>query len=214
MSSVLEFSESRMLNIKRYTGGFAATNGYLLEAPEGLILVDAPEGVSAWLDGLGIEVTDLLLTHLHFDHVLDAATVRDRGVRVYSYARLSKELSLEHMFGEIFGGAFAVDPFESDELLEGVGALQVAGLELEVLHVPGHSPDSVCFYSREHGQLFGGDVLMCGGYGRTDFPHGDEALLFAGIREKVFALDDGVEVHSGHGEVTTIGAERARGLIG
>jgi hydroxyacylglutathione hydrolase len=202
-----------MLNIKQFTGGFAATNGFLVVAPEGLLLVDAPEGVSDWLDGQGLEVTDLLLTHLHFDHVMDAAKVQNRGVRVYSYARLTKELSLEDQFGEIFGGEFSVEGFESDEILEGVGSVEVAGLELEVLHVPGHSPDSVCFYSREHGQLFGGDVLMRAGYGRTDFRHGDEALLFAGIREKLFVLDDDVRVHSGHGGDTTIGTERARGLI-
>ena len=214
MSSVLELSETRMLNLKRFTGGYAATNGFLLEAPGGLILVDAPEGVSEWLDHCGVEVTDLLLTHLHFDHVLDAAKVRDRGVRIYSYASLTKELSLEGLFGQIFEGAFTVAPFDTDELLEGVTSIEVAGLEVELRHVPGHSPDSICFYSREHGQLFGGDVLMNGGYGRTDFPHGDEALLFAGIREKVFALDDGVLVHPGHGEDTTVGQERTRGLIG
>ena len=202
-----------MLNIKCFTGGFAATNGYLVEGPEGLILVDAPEGVSDWLDELGIEITDLVLTHLHFDHVLDAAKVRDRGVRVYSFAELSQDLSLEVMFGEIFEGAFAVAPFESDELLEGRAALEVAGIEFELLHVPGHSPDSLCFYSREHGEIFGGDVLMAGGYGRTDFPHGDEALLFSGIKEKLFTLDDSVVVHSGHGEDTTLGAEKARGLV-
>ncbi len=203
-----------MLNIKRFTGGFASTNGFLVEAPEGLVLIDAPEGVSEWLDGQGVEITDLLLTHVHFDHVLDAAKVRDRGVRVYSYAALTKELSLESMFGEIFGGAFAVADFETDQLLEGLGSIEVAGLELDLLHVPGHSPDSVCFYSKEHGQLFGGDVLMEAGYGRTDFPHGDEALLFKGIREKVFGLPDRTLVHPGHGGDTTIGAERARGLVG
>ncbi|MFT5104546.1 MAG: hydroxyacylglutathione hydrolase [Pseudoalteromonas tetraodonis] len=203
-----------MLNIRRFTGGFAATNGFLIEAPQGLVLVDAPEAVSEWLEGQGIEVTDLLLTHVHFDHVLDAAKVRDRGVRVYSYAALSKELSLEVMFGEIFGGAFAVVPFATDELLEGIGKIEVAGLELEILHVPGHSPDSICFYSREHAQLFGGDVLMQAGYGRTDFPHGDEAQLFAGIEEKLFSLDDEVVVYPGHGNDTSIGAERVRGLIG
>ena len=202
-----------MLNFKRFTGGFAATNGFLVEAPEGLLLIDAPEGVSDWLDGQGVEITDLLLTHVHFDHVMDAAKVRDRGVRVYSYAALTKELSLETMFGEVFDGQFSVEPFESDQLLDGMGSIEVAGLELEILHVPGHSPDSVCFYSREHGQLFGGDVLMQAGYGRTDFPHGDEPLLFAGIKEKLFVLDGDVLVHPGHGDDTTIGAERERGLV-
>ena len=213
MSSDLDLSDSRMLNIRRFTGGFAATNGFVIEAPEGLILVDAPEGVCDWLDAGGIEVTDLLLTHMHFDHVLDAAKVRERGVRIYSHSKLSKDLSLEDMFGEIFGGAFAVSPFEADELLEGVASIEVAGLSLDVLHVPGHSPDSVCFYSQEHAQLFGGDVLMCAGYGRTDFPHGDAQQLFAGIKEKVFALPGDVAVYPGHGEDTTVGTEKGRGLI-
>ena len=203
-----------MLNIKRFTGGFAATNGFLVEAPAGLILVDAPEGIADWLEQEGVEVTDLLLTHMHFDHVLDAAKVQRCGARIYSYAELSKELSLEDMFGEIFDGAFSVETFESHELLEGKSAIEVAGLELELLHVPGHSPDSLCFYSREHTQLFGGDVLMCAGYGRTDFPHGDEDLLFEGIRKKLFPLDGDVIVYPGHGENTTLGDERARGLIG
>jgi len=202
-----------MLNFKRFTGGFAATNGYLIEAPEGRVLVDAPEGVSEWLDSEGLEVTDLLLTHLHFDHVLDAAKVRARGVRTYSYANLSKDLTLETEFGEIFDGAFSVESFETDELLEGVAEINVAGLDFQLLHVPGHSPDSIGFYSKEHRQFFGGDILMAGGYGRTDFPHGDEALLFKGIREKVFALDGGVIVHSGHGEDTTVGAEKSRELV-
>ena len=203
-----------MLNLKRFTGGYAATNGYLIEAPEGDILVDAPEGVDRWLDEEGIEVTDLLLTHLHFDHVMDAAKIRGRAARVFSYAQLSKDLSLEDMFGQIFDGAFAVEDFESDEILVGVNSVEVAGLELEVIHVPGHSPDSVCYYSQLHGQLFGGDVLMRAGYGRTDFPHGDQQLLFSGIREKVFSLPDEVTVHPGHGGDTTVGQEKSRGLIG
>ncbi len=203
-----------MLNLKRFTGGYAATNGFLLEAPEGYVLIDAPEGVNQWLDEEGVEVTDLLLTHLHFDHVIDAAKVRDRAVRIFSYAILSKDLTLEDQFGEVFGGSFAVEEFEVDELLSDTASIEVAGLELEVLHVPGHSPDSVCFYSRSHGQLFGGDVLMRAGYGRTDFPHGDQPLLFAGIQEKVFTLDGGVVVYPGHGGDTTVGEERARGLIG
>ena len=196
-----------MLDIRQFTGGFAVTNGFLVEAPEGLILVDAPEGVVDWLDREGVEVTDLLLTHMHFDHVMDAAKVRQRGGRVYSYANLTKELSLEAMFGGI-----SVEEFDTDETLEGLGSVEVAGLEFDILHVPGHSPDSICFHSREHGQLFGGDVLMRGGYGRTDFPHGDEALLFEGIRNKIYALDADVVVYSGHGEATTVGDEKALGL--
>ena len=203
-----------MLNIRRFTGGYASTNGFLIEAPEGRVLIDAPEGVDRWIEEEGLEATDLLLTHQHFDHVMDAAKLQDRAVRVYSYAELTKDLTLEDQFGEVFGGAFSVEEFVVDEHLDDLGEIEVAGLEFEILHVPGHSPDSICFYSRVHGQLFGGDVLMRAGYGRTDFPHGDHQLLLAGIREKVFALDDGVVVYPGHGGDTTVGEEKARGLIG
>ena len=81
-------------------------------------------------------------------------------------------------------------------------------MNFEIFEVPGHSPGSLCFLQRESQLLIGGDVLFAGGVGRWDLPGGDGELLFAGIREKLFPLGDGITVLPGHGPTTTIGVER------
>ena len=86
--------------------------------------------------------------------------------------------------------------------------LNVSGMLIHVSHVPGHSPDSICFYVKQAKALFGGDVLFQMSVGRTDFPNGDMDLLVDGIREKIFPLDDEVTVFPGHGPETTIGFEK------
>jgi len=102
-----------------------------------------------------------------------------------------------------------VESFLPDERIDPAdGRIDLLGSSFQVYHVPGHSPDSLCFLHRESGLLFGGDVLFAGGIGRTDFPGGDHGLLISGIREKLFPMGDDVCVLSGHGPVTTIGEER------
>ena len=88
--------------------------------------------------------------------------------------------------------------------------LEFAGVRLEVLDVPGHSPGHVLFVYRDEPCLaFGGDVLFRGGIGRSDFPGGNGPLLVRGIRERVFALPEDTVVYPGHGPVTTIGHEKS-----
>ena len=80
--------------------------------------------------------------------------------------------------------------------------------QLEVLHVPGHSPGSICFYCRAKNLIFVGDVLFAGSIGRTDLPKGNYAELITGIQRKLLVLRDETIVYSGHGPTTTIGNER------
>ena len=95
-----------MTDISMFTGGIAQTNGYLVKLAGGTILVDAPEGVAGWLKRLGVKVEALLLTHQHFDHVLDAAAVvADHGCKAYAWSPLSKDLTLEALFGAVPGSA-------------------------------------------------------------------------------------------------------------
>jgi glyoxylase-like metal-dependent hydrolase (beta-lactamase superfamily II) len=79
---------------------------------------------------------------------------------------------------------------------------------LELFHVPGHSPDSLCFYLPDQKILFGGDVLFLDGVGRTDFPGGSFEQLESGIENKLWPLPDDTKVFPGHGPATTIGRER------
>ncbi len=197
------------VKIETYTGGIAATNGQLLRLPGGTVLVDAPEGVADWLDAAGVKVDALLLTHQHFDHVLDAAKVRSRhGCRVISWAAHSVNLTLERLFGAVTGTSMAVTPFEVDELVEGKSLVEACGVTWRLFHVPGHSPDSVCYLWEEQKLLFGGDVLFRDSIGRTDFPGGSMRQLVEGIQTKLLTLPDDTLVYPGHGPHTSIGVER------
>jgi hydroxyacylglutathione hydrolase len=199
-----------MTEISMFTGGIAQTNGYVLKLPGGTLLVDAPEGVAAWLTRRGVKVDALLLTHQHFDHVLGAAeVVAEHGCRVFAWAPLSKDLTLERLFGAVTGMGYAVTEFTVDEVLEGKSEIEVLGERVPLFHIPGHSPDSVCFYLPERGLLFGGDVLFLDGVGRTDFPGGAFQQLAAGIERDLWPLPEATVVYPGHGDDTTIGRERA-----
>jgi len=109
---------------------------------------------------------------------------------------------------QMMGVPCELEPYKVDHLLEGEATLSLEGLELELYHVPGHSPDSVCFRLAGQPVMVGGDVLFKQGIGRTDFPHGDHDQLISGIKEKLWPLPDETEVLPGHGPTTTIGEEK------
>ena len=199
-----------MLKISYFTGGIASTNGYLVETASSAFLVDAPEGFAAWLKGRGVsKVPTLLLTHLHFDHVQDAAVIqREFGAKIYAFADFSRELTLEFLMAFVSGTRFEVAEFKVDQMLGAGSTVEAGGLLWEVAHVPGHSADSITFHNREAGTLFDGDVLMAGGMGRCDFPGGSEKTLLEGIHAHLLTLPDETVVWPGHGPNTTIGTER------
>ncbi|MBT8045056.1 MAG: MBL fold metallo-hydrolase [Verrucomicrobiae bacterium] len=201
--------EPNALQIRSFTGGMAQTNGYLIGSSKNdshCLLVDAPLGISAWLEELGEKPTDLLLTHQHYDHVEDAAKIAARGARIHAYAAYSEDLTLEKLLQQS-GIPIKVEPYAVANLLEGETELDAGGLQFGLEHVPGHSPDSVVFI---HDQVaFGGDTLFAGGIGRADLPEGNMELLVSGIRGKLFSLDSKTTIYPGHGPDTTIGVEKA-----
>ncbi|MEK6231219.1 MAG: MBL fold metallo-hydrolase [Luteolibacter sp.] len=193
------------MKISTYTGGMVQTNGYLVETTEGNFLVDAPAGITSWLDEKGIRVDALYLTHQHYDHVEDVAALRGKGVKVYAWAPYSKDLTLES-YGSSWGLPEVAD-FQVDELIvEGDG--KMFGTAVKVGHVPGHSADSLTFYVPAEGLVFAGDALFAGSVGRCDLPGGDFELLLSGIRRELLTLPEETKVLSGHGGATTVGREK------
>jgi len=198
-----------MMEISGFTGGMASTNGYLIRSSGKYWVVDAPEGMAAWLREQKVKVEALLLTHQHYDHVQDAAEIqREHGAPLLAWAPYSKDLTLELLLQKFMGLPLSVPAFGVDQLLQGKSEIEVCGVKLKLEHIPGHSLDSVAFISAEERTVFGGDVLFAGSVGRADFPGGGMELLIGGIREKLLVLPEDFEVYPGHGPATTIGEER------
>ena len=196
------------MQIDTFTGGLFDTNSFFIPTATGAILIDAPQGSADWLAQRGAKVTHLLITHGHIDHVADAAKIKAiHGCKV-GYHRDSVAMLTEPDFFRRLGFNWEIDPVEADLLIEETPALDVEGLDFQVVLVPGHCPGSLCFFEKKSRILFGGDVLFAGGVGRWDLPGGDHDLLISGIRNKLFPLGDDVRVLPGHGPATTIGIER------
>jgi hydroxyacylglutathione hydrolase len=171
--------------------------------------VDAPLEMEKWLENQGIEPVAVLVTHQHFDHVQAVAALAERwACPVYSWRAFSRDLTLERLAGRGEIALFHVPEFGVTQLLEGQKSFSLLGMDWQLFHVPGHSPDSVCFYQPELGLLFGGDVLMAGGIGRCDFPGGSMEQLLTGITQKLLPLPGLTRVLPGHGPETTINEER------
>ncbi len=193
---------------KTFRGGIFETNCYLLEAPDGWILFDAPDGACEWVRSLDIRPKLLLLTHGHIDHIQDVAKVkRQFGCQIGCHPLTAPMISDRDFFRN-FGFALEVEPAGPDFFIEETPERNFLGTDFQVLDVPGHCPGSLCFLSRGDALLVGGDVLFAGSIGRGDLPGGDLDLLINGIRKKIFQLGDNVTVLPGHGPATTIGQER------
>jgi hydroxyacylglutathione hydrolase len=196
------------MKLTSYTGGFVQTNGYLIESPNGNLVVDAPAGIADWLASRGVRIDFLLLTHQHYDHVEDAAALRASGAKLYAFADYSQDLTLES-HARARGLPISVAPYSVDTKFDLSASLMLCGFTFQLAHVPGHSTDSVTLYLPENGIVFSGDTLFASGIGRTDLPHGSHRQLLDGISTQLLTLPGDTTVYSGHGPPTTVAAERA-----
>jgi glyoxylase-like metal-dependent hydrolase (beta-lactamase superfamily II) len=152
--------------------------------------------ITAAIDGRRVKA--IVLTHGHNDHINAAIPLRDAvdaPIMLHDADRMLWDV---------------IWPGESpDRAIEPGSVISVAGHELGVLHTPGHSPGCCCFHDVASGAVFSGDTLFCGGPGATGRSYSDEPTILRSIRDVLLRLPDHTVVHTGHGDTTTIGAERA-----
>lgn len=193
--------------------GPVSTNVYVLvdEPTREAIAIDTATPCAAWVTGVlaerGLTLKLIVSTHRHWDHIGDNAAVSDAtGAKIAAHVLdrhgLEKPQPIWAPF-EIPSSVPAVD------LAEG-SRIRFGGIELEVIHTPGHTEGSVCLLPRGERLLFSGDTLFAGGWGRTDLPGGSEEQIVDSLA-RLATLDGDLTVLPGHGPRTTI--ERERGWL-
>jgi len=174
-------------------------NVWLVGDDAEVIVIDAAHDAKAIENVVGErKLTAIVCTHAHNDHVNAAPEL----------AAATGAPILLHPDDRVVWDLTHPDRAPDGELADGQ-VLTVAGTELQVVHTPGHAPGAVCLYAAELRVLCTGDTLFHGGPGATGRSYSDYPTIVRSIREKLFTLPDATKVHTGHGEGTTIGAEKA-----
>lgn len=161
------------------------------------------------INEFGLKPVELILTHAHIDHILGNKFVFDKyGLQPMMHEIEMQVLSFADMAAARWNIPYTKSPEPKGFLKEG-NSIYLGEDKFDILFTPGHSPGSICFYNAKDKYVIAGDVLFEGSIGRTDLPGGDYNTLINSIQTQLMTLPDDVAVFNGHGNSTTIGAERA-----
>ena len=198
-------------DVRAFTVGPVQENCYIVradpDATKALIVDpgDEPARLLAAIEELGVQIEAILITHCHFDHIGAVAPVaRATGAPVYC-PQIERPL-LSDVMSFVPPGFGPFENYEAEHTLAGGEHLSLAGLELDVIFTPGHSPGHVTYATP--GALLSGDVLFQGSVGRVDLPGGDWSTLERSIETLLRAHPPDTVVYPGHMGVTTLGRER------
>ena len=204
-----------MFQIKTFTFNPVQENTYILYNENNDCIIIDPgcyfdsekEELTAFIKNHKLEPKLLLNTHCHLDHVFGNKFITEEFKLTLNTHLLEKEiLEMAPASGLMFNLPF--DNYQGDVIyLKEGNVISLGDDKLQVIHAPGHSPGSICFYCEKQNFLIGGDVLFQNSIGRTDLPYGDHDALIKNIKEKLFKLPPDVTVYPGHGPETTIGSE-------
>jgi glyoxylase-like metal-dependent hydrolase (beta-lactamase superfamily II) len=205
-----------MMNIKKFTFNPVEVNAIVLwDETLDCVLIDPacfyPEEeqqLKQFIESNHLKPILLLNTHGHFDHLMGNGFIKKTwGLKNEIHQDDDYLVQRAETQALKFGMEMPAPPSSGRFFADGE-LITFGNSELKVIHVPGHSPGGVAFYSEADQLLIAGDILFSGSIGRTDLPMGNYNLLISGIKEKLMVLNDEVKVYCGHGPGTTIGNEK------
>lgn len=167
------------------------------------------EAMERFIEKNHLSVTHVINTHLHVDHVAGNKFATDT-FKAPLLAHKDDEFLGERLWmqAQAFGISEKIDNVSISTYLSDGEKIKIGNGELEVIHVPGHSPGGIALYDKEGGFVIAGDSLFSGSIGRTDLPGGNMSQLVSAVRQKLLTLPPETIVYSGHGPATTIEKER------
>ena len=204
------------MNLHVRPAGPIQTNAYLLTEPARgeAVLIDAPGNVWPEIEKIlsteKCRLTELWLTHGHWDHMQGAAEVaRATGAKTRGHLADQAMFETPGMKERFMGARLGLEAVQIDAWVTQGDRFAVLGAEVEVRHVPGHCPGNVLFYFVGARAAFVGDALFHRGIGRTDLPGGSFEELQQSIRTQIYSLPGATVIYPGHGPTTTVADEMA-----
>lgn len=205
------------MQIKAFTFNPIQENTYLVyDETKECVIIDAgcffpqeEQALADFMEANELKLKRVINTHLHFDHAFGNAFLA-RQYGVLPEAHMGDEYMIPNMPEQAkrFGFNYTVLTQNLGSHLNEGDIIKFGNTELKAIHVPGHSPGSLCYYNEKAQVLFAGDVLFLESIGRTDLDQGDYGTLVNGIANKLFTLPNETKVYCGHGPSTTIGHEK------
>jgi hydroxyacylglutathione hydrolase len=204
-----------MIILKNFVFNELEVNAFVLHDESGASLIVDPgcknpvqqQNLKRYITENNLHPQCIVLTHGHFDHVAGTAWAKSEFSCPLMMHRDDLFLVKDAVQHASLFGIRLENPPLPDKFLEEGDHIKLGNTDIQILHVPGHSPGSICLYMASDNLLISGDVLFKSSIGRTDLFGGDYDLLIRGIREKLMTLPRDTEVWPGHGPSTTIGAE-------
>jgi len=203
------------MNLHVIPSGPIQTNAYLLSAPGRgeAILIDAPGDIWPKIEPLlaeaKIKLTELWITHGHWDHTQGGAeVVRQTQAKVVAHRADQVLIETPEVMEGFMGEKLGLEGIVVDQWIDAGDVLDGLGTTVEIRHVPGHCPGNVMFVFGAAGTAFVGDAIFAGSVGRTDLPGGSMEELQQSIKSQIYSLTDEMVLYPGHGPSTTVGAEK------
>ncbi len=205
-----------MLKVEKFVVNPLQENSYIISDETGQCIFIDPgfyfeeeyEEVKNYIESGNLTPVYIANTHCHFDHIMGVEFIRNE-YRIPFKAHSDDAFWISNAIeqGKLFG--FNMEQVKApDSFFQENEELKFGNTCFKIIHVPGHSPGHVVFYSEEANVLIAGDVLFYGSIGRTDLPGGNHQMLISGIKSKLFVLPGETKVYCGHGPETTIDTEK------